>query len=125
MIELCKIMHAEEKAARKNFFSFAHNTMTRSPLMKLLSNGFGTYKRRWHFTQHMNNLWNSLPQDAATVTRLDGIKRGLSGFAKVFAILFVLEEDFWKADKSFIGLNVCNLSTLVCDYFNWGVKHLC
>lgn len=67
---------------RENFSFFPSSPITVGHLTKLLSTAYKTDKKRWHFTQCIIDLWNSLPQDVFFPTSVDGFKTGLGHFMK-------------------------------------------
>ena len=67
---------------RETFSSLSQNTRTQLGHypMKLMGGRFRTHQREDFFIQCSVNLWNSLPQDVAMATHLDGFKRGLDTY---------------------------------------------
>ena len=80
MIEVYKMMHGVGNVERETFFSLSQNTRTRGHPMKLIGGRSRTNKRKYFSTQHIVELWNSLPQDVVMATHLDGFKRELDKF---------------------------------------------
>ncbi|CAM5132666.1 unnamed protein product [Eretmochelys imbricata] len=86
MIEVYKIMSGVEKVNKEKLFTCSHNIRTRGYQMKLMSSRFNTNKRKFFFTQHTVNPWNSLPEEIAKARTITGFKRELDKFMEVKSI---------------------------------------
>ncbi|CAM4577882.1 unnamed protein product [Lepidochelys olivacea] len=77
MIEVYKSMTGVEKVDKEVLFITSHNTRTRGHQMKSICSKFKTNKRKYFFTQHTVNLWNSLPEDVVKAKTITGFKKQL------------------------------------------------
>ncbi|CAM4587787.1 unnamed protein product [Lepidochelys kempii] len=84
-IEGYKIMSGVEKVNNEKLFTCSHNIRTRGHQMKLMGSRFKTNKK-FFFTQHAVNLWNSLPEEVVKARTITGFKRELDKFMEVKSI---------------------------------------
>lgn len=69
--EKYNIMQGIERMDRAKFFAPSHNARTRGHPLKWTGGTDRTDKGKYFFTQHVVNLWNSLPQDIVAAPGLD------------------------------------------------------
>ena len=94
MIEVYKIVHGYYQSTNKLGLSLYSRSVTRGNGYKLNHGSFKHDLRKYHFSNRIVNLWNSLPNCVVELESVNAFKGSLDKFWNSQDVLYDWEADF-------------------------------